>query len=140
MTNAVNTYSIDMDELVQQVILSKKEISPFMTEESPSWFKTTETKYTPYAFSEEAIIDNKNLYSLSIYFFPVVLFLNSFLLSLLKSAITSGLAEGIYYFTIPFSRYSTRFILRTSEAALSAATLAMSWRTISSTSCSKVVV
>lgn len=44
------------------------------------------------------------------------------------------------YFTIPFSRYSARFIFLTSEAALSAATFAISCLTISSTSCSKVVV
>ena len=44
------------------------------------------------------------------------------------------------YFTIPFSKYSARFIFLTSEAALSAATFAISCLTISSTSCSKVVV
>ena len=45
----------------------------------------------------------------------------------------------LHHFTMPFSRYSTRFILRTSSAAPSAATLRMSCSTMMRTSSSKVV-
>lgn len=50
----------------------------------------------------------------------------------------SALCVRYYYFTIPFSRYSSRFT-RTRAAASSAATFFMSESTISLTSSSKVV-
>ena len=60
---------------------------------------------------------------------------NRLLSYLSEQAVQNGSSQ----FTIPFSRYSARFVL-TFEATLSAATFAISCSTISCTSCSKLVV
>lgn len=49
-----------MEGLVQQIILSKKEVSPLKTEGSNSWIMTTDAKYIPHNFTEEMKTDDEN--------------------------------------------------------------------------------